>query len=79
MGAGVTNPGRISSAVTLMSSVRAAAAPTAHYFFPCLEYRAVSVMRGKLGVEKGQDIREDDRAPSEAVVRRPTPDGGRLQ
>ena len=29
-------------------------------------------MRGKLGVEKGKDIREGGRAPSEAVVRRPT-------
>ena len=28
-------------------------------------------MRGKLGVEKGKDIREGGRAPSEAVVRRP--------
>ena len=72
MGAGVTNPRRISSAVILMSAVRAAAALTAHSFFPCLEYRAVSVMRGKLGVEKGKYIREGGRAPSEAVVRRPT-------
>ena len=71
MGAGVTNPRRISSSVTLVSAVRAAAAPTAHSFFPCLEYRAVSVMRGKLGVEKGKDIREGGRAPSKAVVRRP--------
>ena len=72
MGAGVTNPRRISSAVTLMSAVRAAVAPTAHSFFPCLEYRAVSVMRGKLGVERGNDIHEGGRAPSEAVVRRPS-------
>ena len=71
MGAGVTNPRRVSSAITLMSAVRAAAAPAAHSFFPCLEYRAVSIMRGELGVEKGKDIREGDRAPSEAVVRRP--------
>ena len=28
-------------------------------------------MRGKLGIEKGKAIREGDRAPSEAVVRRP--------
>ena len=28
-------------------------------------------MRGKLGVEKGKDIREGGRAPSVAVVRRP--------
>ena len=71
MGAGVTNPRRISSVITLMSAVRAAAAPMAHFFFPRLEYRAVSVLRGKLGVEKGKDIREGGRAPSEAVVRRP--------
>ena len=71
MGAEVTNPRRISSTITLTSAVRAAAAPTAHSFFPCLEYRAVSVMRGKLGVEKGKDIREGGRAPSEAVVCRP--------
>ena len=71
MGAGVTNPRRISSSITLMSAVRAAAAPTAHSFFPCLEYRAVSIMQGKLGVEKEKYIREGGRAPSEAVVRRP--------
>ena len=71
MGAGVTNPRRISSAVTLMSVVRGAAAPTAHSLFPCLEHRAVSVMCGKLGVDKGKDIREGGRAPSEAVFRRP--------
>ena len=63
MATGVTNPIRISPAITLMSAVRAVAAPTAHSFFPCLEYRAVSVMRGKLGVEKGKDIREGGRAP----------------
>ena len=33
MGAGVTNPRRISSAITLMSAVRATAAPTAHSSF----------------------------------------------
>ena len=71
MGAEVTIPRRISSAIILMSVVRAAAAPTAHSFFPCLEYRAASVMRGKLGVEKGKDICEGGRAPSEAVFRRP--------
>ena len=41
-----------------------------HSFFPCLEHRAVSVMCGKLGIEKGKDIREGGRAPSEAVFRR---------
>ena len=71
MGAGVIYPGCISSAITLMSAVRTAAAPTAHSFYPCLEHIAVSVMRGKLGVEKGKDIREGGRTPSEAVVRRP--------
>ena len=70
MGAGVTNPRRISSAVTLMSAVRSGAAPTTYSFFPCLEHKAVSVMCGKLGVEKGKDIREGGRAPSEAVFRR---------
>ena len=71
MGAGVTVPGRISSAITLVSAVRTAAAPTAHLLFPCLEYRAVSVMCGELGIEKGEDIHEGDRTPSEAVVSRP--------
>ena len=54
-----------------MSTVRIAAALTTHSFFPCLKHRAISVKRGKLGVEKGKDIREGGRAPSEAVVRRP--------
>ena len=70
MGAGVTTPRGITCPVTLMSAVRTAATPTMHYLFPCLEYRAVSVMCGKLGVEKGKNIREGGGAPSEAVFRR---------
>ena len=70
MGAGVTNLRRVSSAVTLMSAVRGAAAPTAHSLFLCLDHRAVGVMCGKLGVEKEKDIREGGRASSEDVVRR---------
>ena len=71
MGAEVTIPGRISSAITLVSAVRTAAAPTAHLFFLCLEYRAVSVMCDELGVEKGEDIHEGGRTPSKAVFSRP--------
>ena len=71
MGAGVTVPGRFSSAITLVSVVGPAAAPTAHLFFPCLEYRAVSVMCGELGIEKGEDIHDGGRAPSKAVFSRP--------
>ena len=52
MGAEVTIPGRISSAITLASAVRTATAPTVHLFFPCLKYRAVSVMCGKLGLRR---------------------------
>ena len=54
MGAEVTIPGRISSAIILASAVRTAAAPKAHLFFPCLEHRAVSVMCGELGIEEGE-------------------------
>ena len=71
MEAGVTIPGRTSSAITLMSAVRTAAAPTAHLFFPCLEYRAVSVMCGELGIEKGEGIHEGGRTRSKAVFSRP--------
>ena len=71
MGAGVSIPGRISSVITLVSAVRTAAAPTAHLFFPCLEYRAVSVMCGELGVEKGEGIHEGGRTPSKPVFSRP--------
>ena len=71
MGAGVTVPGCIMSPITLVSAVGHAAAPTVHLFFPCLEYRAVSVMCGELGIEKGEGIREGGRAPSEAVFSRP--------
>ena len=71
MGAEVTIPGRISSAITFVSAVRTAAAPTANLFFPCLEYRAFSVMCGELGIEKGEDIHEGGRIPSEAVFSRP--------
>ena len=70
MGAGVITPRGITSAVTLMSAVRTAATSTTHYFFPCLQHRAVRVMCGKLEVEKGKNIREGGGAPSEAVFRR---------
>ena len=72
MGAEVTIPGRISSAITLVSAVRTAAAPTAHLFFPCLEYRAVHVMCGELGIEKGETIFKGGKAPPEAVSGRAT-------
>ena len=71
MGAKVTIPGRISSANTLVSAVGTAATPKAHLFFPCLEYRAVSVMCGELGSEKGEDIHEGGRTPPKAVFSRP--------
>ena len=71
MGAEVTISGRISSAITLVSAVRTTAAPTVHLFFPCLEYGAVSVMCGELGIEKGEDIHEGGRTPSKAVFSRP--------
>ena len=67
MGAEVTIPGRISSAITLVFAVRTAAAPTTHLFFPCLEYRAVSVVCSELGIEKGETIFEGGKAPPEAV------------
>ena len=56
MGAEVTIPERISSAIILASAVSTAAAPKAHLFFPYLEYRAVSVMCGELGIEEGETI-----------------------
>ena len=71
MGAGVTVPGRMSSAIFLVSAVGPAVAPTAHLFFPCLEYRVVSVMCGERSIEKGEDIHEGGRAPSKAVLSRP--------
>ena len=71
MGAGVTVPGHISSAITLVSAIRTAAAPTAHLFFPCLEYRVVGVMCGELGIEKVKYIHEEGRTPSDAVFSRP--------
>ena len=70
MGAGVATPRGITSAITLVPAVRTAATPPTHFFFPCLEHRAVSVMCGKLGIEKGKNIREGGGAPTEAVVRR---------
>ena len=72
MGAEVTIPGRISSAVILASAVRNAAAPKAHIFFPYLEYRVVSVMCGELGIEEGETIFRGSKAPPEAVSGRAT-------
>ena len=71
MGVEVTVPGRISFAITLMSAVGSAAAPTTNLFFTCLEYRAVSIMCGELGIEKGEDIHEGGRARSKAMFSRP--------
>ena len=72
IGAEVTIPGRISSAVILASAVRTAAAPKAHIFFPYLEYRAVSVMCDELGIEEGENIFKGGKAPPEAVSGRAT-------
>ena len=72
MGAEVAIPGRISSAIILASAVRTAAAPKAHLFFPRLEYRAVSVMYGELGIEEGETIFKGGKAPPEAVSGRAT-------
>ena len=72
MGAEVTIPGRISSAVTSASEVITATAPTAHLFFSCLEYRPVSFMCGKLGIEEEYIIFKGGKAPPEAVSGRAT-------
>ena len=72
LGAEVTIPGRISSAIILASAVRTAAAPKAHIFFPYLEHRAVSVMCGELGIEEGETISKGGKAPPEAVSGRAT-------
>ena len=42
------------------------------FLFPCLEDGAVSIVREKLGVEKGKDVGERRWAPSKAVIRRTT-------
>ena len=72
MGAKVTISGRISSVIILASAVRTAAAPKAHLFFPYLEYRAVSVMCGELGIEEGETIFKGGKAPPETVSGRAT-------
>ena len=72
MGVEVTIPGSISSAIILASGVRTAAAPTVHLVFPCLRYRAVSVMCGDLGIEKGETIFKGGKALPEAVSGRAT-------
>ena len=69
MGAEVTIPGRISSAIILESAIRTAAT---HIFFPCLECRAVNVMCGELGIEEGEAIFKGGKAPPEAVSGRAT-------
>ena len=61
---------RSASAVILMPAVGGATAPATYPFFSCLDHRAVSVMCGKLGIEKGKYIREGGRAPTEAMSRR---------
>ena len=72
IGAEVTIPGRILSAIVLASAVRTAAAPKAHLFFPHLEYRAFSVMCGELGIEEGETIFKGGKAPPGAVSGRAT-------
>ena len=70
VGAGVVIPRGITSAIILVSAVRTAMAPSTHFFFPRLKHGAVSVMCGKLGIEKGKNIFKSGGAPTEAVVRR---------
>ena len=72
VGAGVATPRGITSAITLVPAVRTAATPPTHFFFPCLEYRAVSVMCGELGIEEGETIFKGGKAPPEAVSGRAT-------
>ena len=72
MGAEVTIPGRISSAIILASAVRTAAAPKVQFSFPYLEYRAVSVVCGELGIEEGETIFKGGKTPQEAVSGRAT-------
>ena len=69
-GASVTVPvtRRRTSAITLGSSVGTSTVPLSHFLFPCLEDGAVSIVREKLGVEKGKYVGERRWAPSEAVV-----------
>ena len=57
-GASVTVPvtRRRTSAITLGSSVGTSTVPMSHFLFPCLEDGAVSIVREKLGVEKGKDV-----------------------
>ena len=57
-GASVTVPvtRRRSSAVTFGSSVGTSPVPMSHFLFPSLEYRAVSIVRDKLRVEKGNTL-----------------------
>ena len=73
-GASVTAPvtRRRTSAITLGSSVGTSTLPMSHFLFPCLEDGAVSIVREKLGVEKGKDVGEGGWAPSKAMVRRTT-------
>ena len=70
VGAGVVIPRGITSAITLVSAVWTATSPSMHFFFPSFKHRAVSVMCGKLEIEKGKHICESGGAPTEAVVRR---------
>ena len=69
MGAEVSIPGRIPSAIILESAIRTAAT---HIFFPCLECRAVNVMCGELGIEERETIFKGGMAPPEAVSSRAT-------
>ena len=72
MGAGVVIPRGITSAITLASAARTAAAPKAHLFFSFLDYRSVSTMCGELGIEEGETIFKGGKAPPEAMSGRAT-------
>ena len=43
-----------------------------HFLFLCLEYGAVSIVRDKLGFEKGKYVGERRSAPSKAMIGRTT-------
>ena len=58
---------RIASAITLVSALRALAAPVAHFLFPGLKHGAIRVVRDELRVEKREDVLKECGAPTKAM------------
>lgn len=57
----------VALSITLLLALRAAAAPTVHFFSPCLKHGAVRVVDGERRVEERDSVLEGCRVPTKTL------------